>query len=116
MRCAQLTQPVGRGLPLSIATISGEDLTEDLQEQVMHLRTPLHIQMYFKIRILAWPGRMSLLLLPLQVRALHRKCFPEEHIPGEEESLKDFMERITFLHDLKDCCWFLLWEDTGTKG
>ena len=52
--------------------------------------------------------------MPPQIQALHTVCFPGEHTPGEVETLEQFFEHATFLHDADDCVWLLLWEHAGT--
>ena len=48
----------------------------------------------------------------LQVRRLHKLCWPGEH-DEQEDSLASFLERTTFLLDTDTVTWLLLWETSS---
>ncbi len=47
--------------------------------------------------------------IELQVRRLHKQCWPGEH-DEEEDSIAGFLHRATFLLDADTVTWLLLWE------
>lgn len=50
-----------------------------------------------------------------QVKRVHELCFPDEVPESGQESSSEFLKRVTWMTEIEQCTWYLLWQESPTN-